>query len=307
MKAFLPALAGVLTAACTLVAQVEAAQMLTQTHKENPAVVLVAFGTSTRAQATYGFLEKQVREAFPSHEVRWAFTSEVIRERVNARWAREGRADRLRSLSQVLADLEAEGYRAAAVQPLFVAPGEEYEDVRGELRRFPGLRIEAGETLLHRWSSVEEVLKVLARDFLQPGEGCNVLVAHGSPTTGAASNATFLGLDRHLARLAPNAFLGCVEGVIPAEDALERAKACPGKRVRFVPLMLVGGDHVMNDVMGGQGKEGESWRAELARAGKEVDIPTVEYGGEKYHKGLGFLPEVNAIFVREIRRALGRL
>ncbi|MBI5442836.1 MAG: sirohydrochlorin cobaltochelatase [Deltaproteobacteria bacterium] len=284
-----------------------AAQLLTRARNERPAIVLAAFGTSTRAQATYDFLEAQVRRELPDYELRWAFTSEIIRERTNARREKEGRPERLRSLAEVLAGLEGEGYGTIVVQPLFVAPGEEYDEALAVVRRFPSLRIEVGETLLHRWSSVEEVLLALRRDFLPPEEGCNVLVAHGSPTTGAASNTTLLGLERQLARVAPNAYLGCVEGVIPAEDALERARACAGKRVRFVPLMLVAGDHILNDVMGGKGAEGSSWRAELVRAGKEVDVPTLQFGGETHYKGLGFIPEVNAVFIRGIRKALDRL
>jgi hypothetical protein len=59
----------------------------------------------------------------------------------------------------------------------------------------------------------------------------------------------------------------------------------------------------MTDVMGGEG----SWRAEVAAAGKETDIPTVELAGETQYRGLGLMPEVSRIFVREVERTLGRL
>lgn len=280
-----------------------AAQLMTRTLKDRPAVVLAAFGTSTKAQATYDVFERQLKEALPDYEVRWAFTSEVIREKVNARRAREGSAERLKSLPQALADLQAEGYTRVAVEPLHILPGEEYEEVLGEVKGFPGLRIEVGETLLHRWESVREVLGVLSRDFLTPDQGANVLVAHGSPTTNAPSNAAFLGIDRYVSRKYPNVYLGCVEGIVPAEDALAAAVAHPGKRVRFLPLLFVGGDHAMNDIMG----ESDSWRAEVAAAGKEADMPTASLAGETQYRGLGLLPEVNRIFIREVERALGRL
>lgn len=280
-----------------------AAQLLTRTLKDRPAVVVAAFGTSTKAQAVYDAFDRQIRDALPGYEVRWAFTSEVIRERVNARRAEQGAPDRLQSLQQALADLEAAGYTKAVVQPLQVTPGEEYEEVCRVAGAFPGLRVELGETLLHRWESVDAVLAVLARDFLPPSEGANVLVAHGSPTTGAPSNLTLLGLERRLRQRYPNAYLGCVEGIAPAEEALSAAKAHPGKRVRFLPLLYVGGDHVMSDVMG----DGESWKNEVAKAGKTADIPTVEIDGVSQYRGLGLLPEVNGIFLKEIRRALERL
>ena len=285
-----------------------AAQLMTHTLKDKPAIVVAAFGTSTKAQATYDAFDKQLKAALPGYDVRWAFTSEVIRERVNARRAKEGNSKRLLSLQQALADLEADGYTKVAVQPLQIFPGEEYEEVLRLATGFPGLRVEFGETLLQRWEGVHEVVKLLSRDFLPPPEGCNVIVAHGSPQTGVGSNSTYLGLDRYLSRRFPNAFLGCVEGVVTREDALEPAKACAGKRVRFIPLMFVGGDHIMNDIMGGEGGgDEESWKQEMTKAGKVVDIPTLEVGGQTQYRGLGFIPEVNEIFIREVDRALKRL
>lgn len=281
-----------------------AAQMMTRTLKDKPAIVIAAFGTSTKAQVTYDAFERQLRDALPGYDVRWAFTSEVIRERVNARWAKEGRPDRLKSLQQALADLEAAGYTKAVVQPLHVFPGEEYEEVLRIVERFPGLRIETGEALLQRWERVAEVLEILSADFLGPEEGCNVLAAHGSPQTHVGANIAYLGLDRLVLRRFPNAFVGTVEGILGPENGLEPAKAYRVKRVRFVPLMYVAGDHVMNDIMG---DEFDSWKEQVKAAGFTADCPTVELGGERYYKGLGFYPEVNEIFIREIERALGRL
>ncbi len=286
----------------------DAAQILTRTLKDKPAIVLTAFGTSTRAQVTYRVLEEQVREAFPDYEIRWAFTSEVIRERVNARWAEQGRKERLLSLQQALSNLEAEGYTKVVVQPLHVFPGEEYEEVLKIVERFPGLRIEVGETLLQRWETLFEIVHVISQDFLPPEEGCNVLTAHGTPSTHVGSNITYMGLERHLAKRYPNAFLGAVDGIVTREDALSAAKACPKKRVRFVPFMYVAGDHIMNDIMGEEeDPEEPSWNTEMERAGFETDVTTVTYDGQTYYKGLGFYPEVNEVFIKEIRRALKRL
>ena len=304
----LRALLGVVALALAAPGMGRAAQILTRTLKDKPAIVLTAFGTSTRAQVTYRVLEEQVREAFPDHEIRWAFTSEVIRERVNARWAKEGRKERLLSLQQALSDLEAEGYTKVVVQPLHVFPGEEYEEVLRIVEGFPGLRIEVGETLLQRWETLFEVVHVISRDFLSPEEGCNVLTAHGTPSTHVGSNITYMGLERHLSKKYPNAFLGAVDGIITREDALTAAKRCPKKRVRFIPFMYVAGDHIMNDIMGEEEDPREpSWNTEMKRAGFETDVTTVTYNGETYYKGLGFYPEVNEVFIKEIRRALKRL
>ncbi len=280
-----------------------AAQLMTRTLEERPAIVVAAFGTSTRAQITYDVFDRQLREALPGYEVRWAFTSEVIRERVNERRAAEGRTDLLKSLSQTLADLEAGGFTKAVVQPLHIFPGEEYEEVLSIASRFPGMRLEVGDTLLQRWENLRHVVSVVSRDFLPPEEGCNVLVSHGTPSTHVGSNITYLGLERHLARTYPNAFLGAVEGIISPEDALGPAAVCAGPRVRFLSLMFVAGDHLMSDVMG----DGNSWKASVEKAGKKAEATTVEHEGETMYKGLGFYREVNEVFIDSVRRSLSRL
>ena len=284
-------------------ASAPAAQLMTQTLRDAPAIVIAAFGTSTKAQVTYEVFEKQLRESLTGYEIRWAFTSEVIRERVNARRREEGRTDLLKSLPQALADLQADGFTKVVVQPLHIFPGEEYEEVLAVTSKFPGLRLEVGETLLQRWESLRHVVSVVSQDFLPPEQGCNVLVSHGTPSTNVGSNITYLGLERHLARTYPNVFLGAVEGVITPDDALEPAKACPGTRVRFVSLMYVAGDHLMSDVMG----DADSWKVAVESVGKVADTPTIEYEGETRTKGLGYYPEVNEIFIDSVRRALTRL
>lgn len=287
---------------------VSAAQVMTRTLKDKPAILIAAFGTSTKAQATYEEFTKQLKAALPNYEVRWAFTSEVIRERVNAKRAKEGNPDKLLSVQQALADIESQGYTKVVVEPLQIFPGEEYEETLRQAKNFPGLKVEFGETLLHRWEYVHEVIAILSKDFLPPEEGSNVLVAHGSPQTAVGSNSTYLGIDRFLSKKYPNVFIGCVEGILSREEALEAAKAHPTKKVRFIPFMFVGGDHIMNDIMGDDdGSSEPSWKVELLRGEKTVDIPTIMLNGETQYRGLGLIPEINKIYIREIERALNRL
>lgn len=298
----------IFAAAALFVGDALAAQLLTRSLKDRPAIVLTAFGTSTRAKATYDYLETEVRKAYPESEVRWAFTSELIRERVNGRNAKEGKPERLKSLQQTLADLEAEGYVKAAVQPIHIFPGEEYEEVLSIVKNFPGLKIETGEALFQRWEVLFKIVKALSKDFLPPEEGCNVLIAHGTPQTNQGSNIAYLGLDRHLRLRYPNVWLGGVDGVSDREDALGAAAKWTVKKVRFITFMYVGGDHIMNDVMGENEKESKgSWKAELESKGFTVEALTFDFNGQKYYKGLGFMEETVKVFVDEIARSLGRL
>ncbi|WP_457756385.1 sirohydrochlorin cobaltochelatase, partial [Thermodesulfatator indicus] len=91
--------------------------------KEKPAIVIAAFGTSTKAQVTFDLFDKQLRHELPGYEIRWAFTSDIIRAKMNKIYAKKRLHKRLYSLQEVLAKLEAEGYRQVVVQPLHIFPG----------------------------------------------------------------------------------------------------------------------------------------------------------------------------------------
>ncbi|RUM88747.1 MAG: cobalamin biosynthesis protein CbiK [Thermodesulfatator sp.] len=272
--------------------------------QERPAIVLCAFGTSTRARVTFEYLYRKIREAFPGYEIRWAFTSNIIREKMNQLYAQKGLSQRLYSLHEVLAGLYAEGYRKVMVQPLHVFPGLEYETVVEVAQRFPDLRIVVGEPLLFRWEYVREVLSVVEKEFLPPKEGLNILVAHGTDVTSQGANMTYLGLDWLVRHRYSNVLLGTVEGVPGGEEVLEEAQKYPGKRVRFIPFMLVAGDHIMHDIMGrNQGSE-KSWREVLEAAGKKVDCVTIKLNRKIYYRGLGLYPEIAEFFVKQIQRGL---
>jgi sirohydrochlorin cobaltochelatase len=290
-------------------------QAMTRTLKEEPAIVMVAFGTTTRARVTFDFFEEQLRRELPSeyrkYEIFWAFTSEIVRERANKKFAEAGNTTRYRSLAQVLADLESEGYRKVVLQSLHIFPGQEYEDMEKVIAAFRdlGLRIEYGGVLLHEWPWVFEAVDVLEKEFLRAEQGCNVLVAHGTPETFPGSNSTYLGLDRYLSKKYKNVFIGGVEGVLTREQVLAAAGNYPHQRVRLIPFMYVAGDHIMNDIMGTEADdEGvPSWSMELEQSGLVVDTVYTSYQGKKYFKGLGFYEGINRMFIRQLVESLERL
>jgi len=271
-----------------------------------PAIVLVAFGTSTKAQITFDHIDQEIKKAFPKHEIRWAFTSKIIRDKMNRVYEKKGINKRLLSLQQVLANLEAEGYKKAVVQSLHIFPGGEYVHMQ-HLSKVPNIQVSIGEPLLATWEDVLKLLEDLDQDFPKEAEGCAVLAGHGTPNTYyAPSTAVYLALDRLLHTHYPNVFLGSVEGVPDRKDALDKAKAYPGKKVVMVPFMLVAGDHIMNDIMGTEADEDgvPSWAMELKAAGKQVECPTITIRGEEYFKGLGFLKATTEIIEEHIQQAL---
>jgi sirohydrochlorin cobaltochelatase len=255
---------------------------------ERPAIVLTAFGTSTAAADTYAHIEALVRQRFPGHDLRWAFTSKKIREKIRREQGRE-----LKDLTQTLQDLKAAGITRVAVQSLHVVPGEEWEEMLRESRQVPGLNVACGQPLLSSEADRSRVLAALAKTFPRDlQQQAVVLVGHGSPhPQGEAVYLAFEGLVRSWFP-GQQVFLGVVEGRPAGEAALEAVKKSPAVAVHFVPLLVVAGDHMMNDILGA---EADSWKSRLL-AHRPYRIAS--------SRGLGFVDEVVAVFMDHLAEAL---
>jgi sirohydrochlorin cobaltochelatase len=255
------------------------------------ALVLTAFGTSTAAADTYQYMEKLFRERFPGYEICWAFTSQKIREKLK----KAGRGE-LKDLSQTLGDLKAAGMTRVVVQSLHVVPGEEWQEMARESRRVPGLKVALGKPLLSSPGDRKRLLEALTSAFPKDlKENAVILVGHGSPhPEGEAAYLDFEALVR--SRFAgKNVFLGVVDGKPEAEAALEAVKRSEARKVIFVPLLVVAGDHMQNDILG---DEPGSWKSRLL-----AHRPFQVEGAP----GLGYRKEVVAIFMDHLEEALKSL
>lgn len=261
--------------------------------KSKPAIVIAAFGTSSRSKVALDIFRAELEKEFPEHEIFWAYTSEILRKKMG-----------LPSLQQTLADVESAGFRKAVVQPLHIFPGTEYQQMAETCEYFPGIRLFLSETLLHRWHFVKEVLHVLEPEFLAADEGLNLLALHGTPLAADPVNIVYLGLERLVADLYPNVLAASVEGVPDHEAMLagikRRNPADQYKKVKIIPMMYLAGLHAEEDLMG---KE-NSWRASLAEMGFEVECAMVEYDDTDNFKGLAYYPEVIGFFIKRLQRTL---
>ncbi|MBF0202269.1 MAG: sirohydrochlorin cobaltochelatase [Desulfamplus sp.] len=257
------------------------------------AIVIAAFGSTTRAKAALDIFNDHLARQFSEYEVFWAYTSEIIRRKTG-----------LPSLQQTLAQVEAAGFRKAVVQPLHIFPGTEYRQMEETCAFFPGLRVFMGETLCHRWAFIRQTLAVLEKDFLTPDQGMNLLALHGTPLAADPVNIVYLGLEKLVTEIYPHVLAAAIEGV-PDPDALFRRigqQQMPNrfKRVRIIPMMYFAGMHAQDDLMGDE----DSWRSALENMGFEVDCPMVETGGDPLFKGLAFYPEVTDFLTQRLDRVL---
>lgn len=255
---------------------------------DKPAIVLVAFGTSTRAFDTYKHFEAKVRERFPDHEIHWAYTSKIVRQKLREEQQRE-----LPDLAQTLAALQAKGVTKVAVQSLHVVPGEEWEKKVVSYQDTPGLKIALGKPLLNSISDRKRVLEALARDFpADTKDHAVLLVGHGSPSP--AGTREYLSLYTLILSTfkGKNVFFGVIEGQPELKNALAGIKKSAATKVTIVPFMVVAGDHFENDIMGEQ----DSVKADLLSV-RPFEIQAVD-------RGLGYNDGIIQVYLDHLAAAL---
>ncbi len=253
-----------------------------------PAIVLAAFGTTTEAFDTYSYFEEKVKARFPGYEIRWAFTSHKVRDKV----AKE-KGKKLNDLGTTLRELKAAGYARVAIQSLHIVPGEEWDKKVVQVsREIPGLKVALGKPLLSSPKDQERTLQAIAQTFPKNSkDNVVVLMAHGSPLP--EGEKAYFAFDRLLHAHYQNVFLGTVEGKPTREEAFEAVKKANPNTVILMPFMFVAGEHVAKDMLG---DDPESWKSEL--------LKQKPYRIEGVKKGLGYQDGIIDIYLDHLAQAL---
>jgi sirohydrochlorin cobaltochelatase len=226
-----------------------------ESSREKPAIVLVAFGTSKMdARAVYDHIFEQARKRFPGYEIRWAWTSKIILKKLQA----QGLA--VHTPDETLEQLRKEGYGKVVMQSFHVMPGAEYEEMVAAGKRASGLSLQYGLPLLADAEDIRKAIRAVEPSLRQ--DRVNVFVGHGNPDKQA--NAKLVEFSEAAEKGRENAFVFAVEGEPGLRRLPEaRAKARELGGVHFVPMMIVAGEHIMEDVMG---EGAESWRSQIGAA-----------------------------------------
>ena len=277
--------------------------------KDNPAILLVVFGTSyPEAQAAYENIERIYHEQFPDAEIRIAFTSDYIRRKLLER-------DNVSIDNPFtgLARLNDEGYMNVVVQSMHVIPGEEFHDLANIVNSVSGINgkfgfenLVIGAPLLMTVEDYRNVSAALASQFdlnttgtertphsspRDAGKMAVVFMGHG---TEHPANSAYSQMANILAEDHENVLLGTVEGYPGYDEVLAGLKESGVKKARLMTVMVVAGDHSVNDLTG---NESESWKSMLETEGFEIDYNL---------KGIGENDGIVDIFVEHTKEAFAK-
>ncbi len=259
------------------------------------AIMVVSFGTSYNdsREATIGAIEKAIADKFPEYEVRRAFTSQIIIDKLKERDGLE-----IDNVGEALDRAVEDGVQKLVVQPTHLMDGYEYTDLADELAEYEDKfdQVVLAKPLLMDDADYEAVVAAITdvASSYDDGETAICFMGHG---TEAESNSVYPTLQEKLTKTGyENYYIGTVEAEPALEDVLNAVQAKGTyKKIVLRPLMVVAGDHANNDMAG---DEEDSWKSVFEGANYEVECIL---------EGLGQVPAVQDIYVAHTQAAIDTL
>ena len=268
---------------------------------EKTAILVVSFGTSYNdsREVTIGAIEEAIKKAFPDYDVRRAFTSQIIIDKLKERDGLE-----IDNVEEALDRAVADGIKTLVVQPTHLMDGYEYTDLANALKDYEDKfdKVVLGAPLLSDDKDFTAVAKAIAQktSSYDDGETAICFMGHG---TEADSNRVYAKMQETLRKEGyANYYIGTVEAAPTLDDMLADMEASGTevsgttyKKVVLEPLMVVAGDHANNDMAG---DEEDSWKSIIESKGYEVECIL---------EGLGQITAIQDLYVEHTKAAIDSL
>jgi len=268
-----------------------AADDIVKTTFADKVLLVVSFGTSfNQSRAlTIGGIEAAMKEAYPDYQVRRAFSSQIIIDKLASR---DGL--RIDNVKQALDRMILDGVKDVVIQPTTVMEGIEYNSIVDTAMqytdKFDSLRI--GLPLLDSDADFVKLadISVGITSQYRAADTAIVFMGHG---TSAPSNSDYASIQNALTSEGYNDYIvGTVEGTPTLDDVRADLKQMGVHKVVLRDLMEVAGDHANND-MAGDGPD--SWKSILTADGYEVTTVI---------EGLGQVPAIQDWLVSRTKDAM---
>ena len=256
----------------------------------NKALLVVSFGTTyhdTR-EKTLDAISGELQSRFPSRVLYEAWTSSFIRRKL---LERDG--FQMDSVTEAMERMKQDGMEDVLIQPTHIIEGAEFQKILDEVieydSEFRAVRI--GRPLLCCDEDLTDCVEALIPNFPDmEEERALVFLGHGSPD---GNNGMYPRLEETFHRMGyPNVFIGTVEGEPDLSYVLELVRTSGCSKVTLAPLLVVAGDHALNDLAG---EEPDSWASVFRSEGFQTECVL---------RGIGEYPEIRKIYVKHARNAM---
>ncbi len=211
------------------------------------AILVVSFGTSypeTRKK-TIDQIEKEISSAFPEYDLYRAWTSGMIRKKLQKR---DGIF--IADVRGAMEQMKADGITDVIVQPTHVLNGIEndlmLETVQAYEKQFAHIAV--GRPLLSSQEDHDRVVEAVIGELCPSSDEALVLMGHG---TEHFANSVYAALDYQFKDTGyRNVFMGTVEAYPTFESLLRQVKELKPEWVILAHFMIVAGDNATNDLSG---------------------------------------------------------
>lgn len=253
------------------------------------AILVVSFGTSYLEPLKNSIenVENKIRNQFKDYDVHRAFTSHMIIKKLEIVHGLI-----VEKPEELLERLYIQGYEEVIIQPLNIIPGEEFSYIKNIEVYFKDKfkSIKVGRPIFY-YQGIEGLpedysLFIKSIKGIIEEEEAVVMMGHG---TVHPSNAVYGALQSVLNDEGyKNVFVGTVKGYPNFTSVLNKIKKRGIKKVLLMPLMLVAGNHAINDMTS---EKDNSWKSMLEAEGIEVKLWT---------KGLGEVDEFAQLYIDRV-------
>ncbi len=246
------------------------------------ALVVISFGTSYphAMKKNIEACEAELTLAYPNRDFFRAFTSSMVIRKLAKR--DDVHIDNPQQVLQRLIDA---GYRDVVIQSLHIINGDEYEKVAQQVESYRDQfdNLQLGLPLLSCMEDYDQLVEAIEHQApeLKHDERL-VLMGHGATHHAFSAYAC---LDHMMMALKLPYVVGAVESYPEIESVITRLENECVNKVYLMPLMLVAGNHVINDMAS---DEPDSWKTLIQNAGIQAE-PIVQ--------GLGENPLIRKMFV----------
>jgi len=259
-------------------------------------LLVVSFGTTSAESRRLNIesVERAIGEAAGEDwKVCRCFTSQTV---INIIARKEGR--RIDNITEAIERAAAAGVRNLAVQPTHLMKGMEYDKLCSLLSDHAGsfAKVTIGNPLLTSDDDFHRVADALieASAEYEDGETALMFMGHG---TEAAANGVYEKMQGVLTgKMKYDYFIGTVEAKPSLEDVIRSVGEGNYKRVVLRPLMLVAGNHAVNDMASAD--DPDSWYSRFSAEGYETTCII---------EGLGQLSAIRSIYADHAIKAISSL
>jgi sirohydrochlorin cobaltochelatase len=217
-------------------------------YNKKRAIVLACFG-SVIEQQKYLDLENKIIEKFPDCDVFTSFSSRMV-----IKLLKKKKNEEYKNLPQTLADIDMLGYKHISVVSINIFPTDEHEVLKkivDGFRIFSLANIGFTNALLTKTKETTAFLKDLNRQVSKE-DTANLYVIHGTPRLDTIGIDSISYAASFLELISENNFTCSLEGTCPYFEINDIIKAkiekLGLKKVQVVPLLLVSGNHYIQDM-----------------------------------------------------------